>query len=76
MSKSQGLAKWQPRMSLGWELDHVSGYFLIILLVCLAWPRPFIVGPFHCRSVLMIFAMALEALQGLTPDRIRRPIGA
>src|SRR5262245_49146819 len=60
-----GPAKWQPRTSLGWEFDHVFGYFVITVLVCLAWPRPFIVG-----AILMVFAMALEALQGLTPDRI------
>ena len=60
-----GPAQWQPRTSLGWELDHVVGYFVITLLVCFAWPWPLVVGP-----VLMVFAMALEALQGLTPDRI------
>ena len=60
-----GPAQWQPRTSLGWELDHVVGYFVITLLVCFAWPRPLVVGP-----VLMVFAIALEALQSLTPDRI------
>ena len=59
-----GPAQWQPRTSLGWELDHVVGYFVITLLVCFAWPRPLVVGP-----VLMVFAIALEALQSLTPDR-------
>jgi VanZ family protein len=54
----------QPRTSLGWEFDHVFGYFIITLLILFAWPQPFVVAP-----VLMIFAMALEALQGLTPDR-------
>ena len=28
-----GPANWQPRTSLGWELDHVLGYFAITLLV-------------------------------------------
>ena len=59
-----GPANWQPRTSLGWELDHVLGYFAITLLVCLAWPRPIIVG-----GALMVFAVLLESLQGLTPDR-------
>jgi VanZ family protein len=59
-----GPAQWQPRTSLGWELDHVLGYFGITLLVSLAWPRPLVIGP-----ALMVFAMAVEALQGLTPDR-------
>ncbi|MGC2824519.1 MAG: hypothetical protein WA322_09825 [Pseudolabrys sp.] len=59
-----GPANWQPRTSLGWEIDHVLGYFAITLLVCFAWPRPVIVG-----GVLIVFAMLLEWLQGLTPDR-------
>jgi VanZ family protein len=59
-----GPANWQPRASLGWEIDHVLGYFAITLLVCLAWPRPVVVG-----GGLMVFAMLLEWLQGLTPDR-------
>jgi hypothetical protein len=46
-------------------LDHVLGYFIITLPVLFAWPRPVVVGP-----VLIVFAMALEALQGLAPDRI------
>jgi VanZ family protein len=60
-----GPAQWQLRTRLGWEVDHVLGYFAITLLVCLAWPRPLVVGP-----ALMAFAMLLEALQSLTPDRI------
>jgi len=59
-----GPANWQPRTGLGWEIDHVLGYFAITLMVCFAWPRPFVVG-----AALMVFAMVLEALQGLTPDR-------
>lgn len=60
-----GPANWQPRTSLGWEIDHVLGYFAITLLVLLAWPRPIIVG-----GALMVFAVLLETLQGLTPDRV------
>ena len=59
-----GPAKWQPRTGLGWEIDHVLGYFAITLMVCFAWPRPFVVG-----AALMVFAMLLEGLQALTPDR-------
>jgi len=59
-----GPANWQPRTALGWEIDHILGYFAITLLVCLAWPRPFVVG-----GALMVFAALLEGLQGLTPDR-------
>ena len=59
-----GRANWQPRTALGWQIDHFLGYFAITLLVCLAWPRPFVVG-----GALMVFAALLEGLQGLTPDR-------
>jgi hypothetical protein len=60
-----GPTNWQPRTSLGWEIDHVLGYFAVTLLVLLAWPRPIIVG-----GVLVVFAVVLETLQGLTPDRV------
>jgi hypothetical protein len=60
-----GPAQWQLRTRLGWEVDHVLGYFAITLLICLAWPSPLVVG-----SALMAFAVLLEALQSLTPDRI------
>jgi VanZ family protein len=59
-----GPAKWTPRTALGWEIDHFLGYFAITSLVCLAWPRPFVVG-----ATLMVFAVVLETLQALTPDR-------
>ena len=39
-----GPASWTPRTALGWQIDHFLGYFAITLLVCLAWPRPFVVG--------------------------------
>jgi VanZ family protein len=59
-----GPAKWAPRTELGWQFDHFIGYFGITLFVCLAWPRPFVVG-----GVIMVVAALLEALQALTPDR-------
>jgi VanZ family protein len=59
-----GPANWQPRTGLGWQIDHFFGYFAIASIVCLAWPRPFVVG-----GALMVFAVLLEGLQGLTPDR-------
>jgi VanZ family protein len=59
-----GPAKWAPRTELGWQFDHFIGYFGITLFVCLAWPRPFVVG-----GVIMAVAALLEALQALTPDR-------
>ena len=59
-----GPAKWQPRTGLGWEFDHFAGYFVITTFVCLAWPRPFVVG-----GALMAFGALLEGLQAFTPDR-------
>ena len=59
-----GPARWQPRSGLGWEIDHFAGYFVITSMFCIAWPRPLVVG-----GALMIFAVALEALQAFMPDR-------
>jgi hypothetical protein len=59
-----GPAKWQYRTGLGWQIDHVVGYFGFTLMFCLAWPRPIVVG-----GALMASAMLLLALQALTPDR-------
>ena len=59
-----GPAKWAPRTELGWQLDHFIGYFGITLFVCVAWPRPFVVG-----GVFAAVAALLEGLQAFTPDR-------
>ena len=59
-----GPANWQPRTGLGWQTEHLLGYFVVTSVVCLAWPRPFVVG-----MAFMAAAPLLEALQGLTPDR-------
>jgi VanZ family protein len=59
-----GPENWQPRTGLGWEFDHVFGYFVITTFVCLAWPRPLVVG-----GILMAFGALLEGLQAFTPDR-------
>lgn len=59
-----GPENWTPRTPFGWQFDHFIGYFAIALLVCFAWPRPFLVGP-----LLMIAAFLLEGLQAFTPDR-------
>jgi hypothetical protein len=60
-----GPARWQVRTGLGWQFDHVAGYFAFTLMFSLAWPRPLLVG-----GALMAAAMLLEALQALTPDRL------
>lgn len=59
-----GPANWQPRTELGWEFDHFAGYFAITIFVCLAWPRPLVVG-----GAIMAFGSLLEGLQAFTPDR-------
>jgi len=59
-----GPENWAPRTQLGWQFDHIIGYFGITLYFCLAWPRPFRVG-----GAFMVVAALLEGLQAFTPDR-------
>lgn len=59
-----GPSNWQPRTGLGWQSEHVLAYFVVTSIICLAWPRPFVVGP-----AMMAAAILLEALQALTADR-------
>ena len=59
-----GPENWQPRTGPGWEFDHFIGYFVITTFICLAWPRPIVVGP-----AIMAFGSLLEGLQAFTPDR-------
>ena len=58
-------AGWQVRLGLHWLVEHFLAYFAVSALFCLAWPRPMVVA-----AVLIPFAILLEALQGLTPDRV------
>jgi VanZ family protein len=55
----------QVRLGLHWLVEHFLAYFVLTLLFCLAWPRPIIVA-----ASLMAIAGVIEALQGLTADRI------
>ena len=66
-----GPANWQPRTGLGWQVEHFLGYFAITSLVCLAWPRPIVVGP-----ALMAGGALLEGLQAFTPDRTANLLAA
>jgi VanZ family protein len=59
-----GPENWTPRTPFGWQFDHFIGYFVIALVVCFAWPRPFVVA-----GVLVAAAFLLEGLQAFTPDR-------
>ena len=58
-------AGWQVRLGLHWLVEHFLAYFSVTSIFCLAWPRPMVVA-----AVLIPFAVLLEALQGLTPDRV------
>ena len=66
-----GPGKWQPRTGLGWQFDHIAGYFAFTLTICLFWTRPLAVG-----GLVVAFAVLLEALQALTPDRFADPMAA
>jgi VanZ family protein len=59
-----GPGDWLPRTGLGWQTEHVLAYFVVTSIVCLVWPRPFVVGP-----AFMAASIVLEALQVLTPNR-------
>jgi hypothetical protein len=58
-----GPGNWAPRTGVGFQLDHFLGYFGLTSLVCLAWPRPVIVG-----GALMAGGALLEGLQVFTPN--------
>jgi VanZ family protein len=59
-----GPGKWVPRTGFGFKMDHFLGYFALTSIVCVAWPRPFIVG-----VALMASGALLEGLEVFTPDR-------
>ncbi len=56
---------WQIRLGLHWLTEHFLAYFAATSIICLAWPRPFVVA-----GALMALAALMEGLQGLTVDRI------
>jgi hypothetical protein len=58
-------AGWQIRLGLHWLVEHFLAYFAVSSIFCLAWSRPMVVA-----AVFIPFAVLLEALQGLTPDRV------
>jgi hypothetical protein len=65
-------ADWLVLLRTGyWATEHFLAFFAVTSIVCLAWPRPFVVG-----GALMVVAALLEALQGLTPDRTPNLMGA
>jgi hypothetical protein len=58
-------AKWQLPRTGHWLVEHFLVYFVATSIICLVWRRPFVVG-----GLFMMSAALLEALQGLTPDRV------
>jgi glucose-6-phosphate-specific signal transduction histidine kinase len=46
-----------------WEIEHFFAYLVAVPLICLGWPRPFLVA-----STLIPAAALLEVLQCLRPD--------
>jgi VanZ family protein len=59
-----GPTKLVPRSGLGWRIDHFFSYFVLTLMFCLAWRRPFLAG-----GALMAIAVLLEGLQVFIPGR-------
>jgi hypothetical protein len=62
---SLGPAKWQLRPLIGWKTEHFLTYFFVCLGASVAWSRQLLV----C-VISVVAAFMLEALQGLTLDRI------
>ena len=58
-------AKLQQLRTGHWAAEHFLAYFAATLFVCLGWRRPFVVV-----GIFMAIAALVEALQGLTPNRI------
>ena len=56
---------WQVRSGLHYLVEHFLAYFGVTMFFCIALKRPFIVA-----GVVMVLAALVEALQGLTADRI------
>ena len=52
-------SKWVPRTGLGWQVEHFLTYFATMIVLCIAWRRPYIVA-----VSLVAFSGLLEALQG------------
>ena len=64
MFASLGPADWQLRPGFGFQIEHFLAFLAVTSIVCLAWPRPFVVG-----GAFMAASPLLEWLQGFTPDR-------
>ena len=56
-------AEWERLRTGHWLMEHFLAYFVASLVICLGWPRPFVVA-----GALAVAAAILETLQGLTPN--------
>ena len=56
-------AKWQQLRTGHWAVEHFLAYFAATSIVCLGWPRPFVVA-----GMLILLAALLEVLQSLQPN--------
>ncbi len=64
-------AKWQlrtglPWQGLPWQAEHALAYFSASALLCLAWPRRWLIA-----LSLALASGLLELMQGLSPGRVR-----
>jgi hypothetical protein len=55
---------WQVRTGLHWLVEHFLAFFTVTLVFCLAWR-----APMRVAAAMLPAALAIEALQALTPDR-------
>jgi hypothetical protein len=59
-------AKWQVRSTgLPWQAEHALAYFGASALLCLAWPRRWLIA-----LSLALASGLLEVMQGLSPGRV------
>ena len=56
-------AKWEQLRTGHWALEHFLAYFVATSVLCLGWPRPFIIA----GGLAAIAAPLLEGLQSLMP---------
>ena len=56
-------AEWERLRTGHYLMEHFLAYFVASLVICLGWPRPFVVA-----GALAVAAAILETLQGLTPN--------
>jgi formate hydrogenlyase subunit 3/multisubunit Na+/H+ antiporter MnhD subunit len=74
-----GPGKWQYRTGLGWQTDHLVGYFVFTLGFWFAWPRPFVVlqaltPDRHCDFQGALYSAAGALAAALTANLFTRAL--